>query len=91
MTPYSRRQFVQAGLPLAALSVLAACGLPPVPGQEAARVHRIGFLVGGSRASDGAWIEGFLQGLHELGYVEGQSIAIEYRYGEGRRNAFPIW
>jgi len=32
---------------------------------------------------------GLRQGLRELGYVGGQSIAIEYRYGDGLLDRFP--
>ena len=57
--------------------------------QQATKVPRIGFLAAGSPSSDAAWIEAFRQGLRELGYVEGQSIVIEYRYGEGKTDRFP--
>ena len=50
---------------------------------------RIGFLTSGSLASDAAWIEAFRQGLRELGCVEGHSIGIEYRYGEGKTERYP--
>jgi putative ABC transport system substrate-binding protein len=33
--------------------------------------------------------DAFRQGLRELGYVEGQSIAIEYRFDEGRTERLP--
>jgi putative ABC transport system substrate-binding protein len=33
--------------------------------------------------------EGFRQGLHELSYIEGQNIATEYRYAEGKEDRFP--
>src|SRR5207244_3584263 len=35
------------------------------------------------------FIESFRQGLRELGYVEGQNIAIEYRFAEGRPERLP--
>src|SRR6266542_2493238 len=85
----SRRHFLQASLVLTGLTLLSGCGLSPLPGQQASRVPRIGFLTAGSLASDAAWIEAFRQGLRELGYVEGQSIAIEYRYGEGKTERYP--
>ena len=39
--------------------------------------------------SETARIQAFRQGLREQGYVEGQNIAIEYRYGEGRIDRLP--
>src|SRR5438093_13504556 len=53
--------------------------------QQPKKVPRIGFLVSGSPSStrEVGQVEAFRQGLRELGYVEGQNIAIEYRYAEG--------
>jgi putative ABC transport system substrate-binding protein len=64
------------GSPLAALA------------QQPGKVPRIGFisttLPGSSPATDA-----FLQGLRELAYVEGRSIAIEWRWGRGSTRQFP--
>jgi putative tryptophan/tyrosine transport system substrate-binding protein len=53
--------------------------------QQPKKVPRIGFLVSGSPSStrEVGEVEAFHQGLRELGYVEGQNIAIEYRYDDG--------
>ena len=56
--------------------------------QQAAKVPRIGFLLGSSPGPDPR-IEGFRQGLRELGYVEGKNIAIEWRYAEGKEELVP--
>jgi putative ABC transport system substrate-binding protein len=85
----SRRHFLRGGLTLGALGLLTGCAVLPVPGRPAARVPRIGFLTSGSLSSDAAWVEAFRQGLGELGYVEGNSIVIEYRYGEGKTEHYP--
>jgi putative ABC transport system substrate-binding protein len=45
--------------------------------------------VGGDAASDSARSEAIRLALGELGYIEGQNIAIEYRYGEGKRDRLP--
>ena len=65
-----------------ALSMLAA----PLAAdaQPAGKVPRIGFLTSGF-----SYVEAFRQGLRELGYVEGQHIAIEYRDAEGSYERLP--
>ena len=75
------------GVLVIAFFVLAS--VHPAQAQRAEKVYRIGFLVAGSPSSDAAWIEAFRQGLRELGYVEGHSVEIEYRYGEGRTARYP--
>jgi len=63
-------------------SILAA----PLAGeaQQPGKVYRIGILSQNSRL----W-EDFRQGLRDLGYVEGRTIVIEYRWGEGSDEQFP--
>src|SRR6266567_1639404 len=62
-------------------------GLPAVlwplvgEAEPAAKTPRIGYL--GTDLTKGAR-EAFLQGLRDLGYVEGRNVVIEYRYGEGQ-------
>src|SRR5712692_7522934 len=52
-------------------------------------VPRIGYLDGASRSPNSVRIQAFRQGLRELGYVEGQNIAIEWRYAEGQADRLP--
>ena len=52
--------------------------------QPAGKVSRIGYLSPLSPAADATRREGFQQGLEKLGYREGQNIAIEYRWAEGK-------
>jgi putative ABC transport system substrate-binding protein len=49
---------------------------------------RIGIL-GATRAEDLPSLEGLRRGLHERGYVEGQNLAVEYRWAEGRFERLP--
>jgi putative ABC transport system substrate-binding protein len=49
----------------------------------------IGFLSPGSPESDVARLIGVRQGLKESGYVEGQSVAIEYRFARGQNDRLP--
>jgi putative ABC transport system substrate-binding protein len=52
--------------------------------QQAKKVFRIGYLSGTDRATDSPRFEGIRAALRERGHVEGQNIAIEYRYAEGK-------
>ena len=49
----------------------------------------IGYLSSTSPGSNAPWVEAFRQGLQENGYVEGQNVAIEYRWAEGRHDRLP--
>lgn len=65
-------------------ALLAAAAQPP------GKVHRIGFLTVGPPHSEAEWQRvAFLQALRQLGYVEGQNIAIERRYAAGQRERLP--
>jgi ABC-type uncharacterized transport system substrate-binding protein len=55
-----------------------------VEAQQAAKVHRIGYLSLATAEVDKGWVAAFRQGLRELGYVEGQTILIEQRHAAGR-------
>jgi len=56
--------------------------------QPAGKVYRIGVLeLGGSPTSNAG--KAFRQQLHELGYIEGQNIVLEYRLAEGRAERLP--
>jgi putative tryptophan/tyrosine transport system substrate-binding protein len=60
----------------------------PADAQQPKKVPRIGYLSSFDPASDAGRAEPLWLALRELGYVEGQNIAIEYRYGEGKRDRF---
>jgi ABC-type uncharacterized transport system substrate-binding protein len=56
--------------------------------QQAKKVNKIGYLEAGSfRNRDSS--NSFLQGLHDLGYVEGRDFVMEYRLGEGHADRLP--
>jgi putative ABC transport system substrate-binding protein len=61
----------------------------PAAAQQPKKVPRIGYLSQGDGAIDSARSEAIRRALRELGYIEGQNIAIEYRYAEGKRERFP--
>src|SRR5262252_3507249 len=72
---------------LALNALLFALSLP-VSAQQPGKVPRIAFLLAASPGPDPR-VEGFRQGLRELGYVEGKNIAIEWRYAEGKEELVP--
>ena len=57
--------------------------------QQPKKIPLIGFLVPGSPAAYASRVDSFGQGLRELGYLEGKTIIIEYRYAEGGMNTLP--
>jgi putative ABC transport system substrate-binding protein len=57
--------------------------------QHPTRIPRIGFLTGIDRATGSTRFEEFRRALRELGYVEGENIAIEYRNSEGKSDRNP--
>jgi len=56
--------------------------------QQAAKIARIGYLAA-NLAANPHLREAFRQGLHDLGYVEGRNVAIEYRDAEGKYDRLP--
>lgn len=74
------------GMLTLALSLLAA---PlTIDAQQPGKVPRIGHLT--LRAGPAAEDEAFKQGLHALGWVEGQNLAIEYRWADGQVDRLPL-
>jgi putative ABC transport system substrate-binding protein len=73
---------------LLVILALAAAPLAAVA-QPAGKVPKIGFLNQSSATAMARGFEAFTQDLRELGYIEGQNIAIEQRYAEGRAERLP--
>ena len=55
-----------------------------VEAQQPKKVPRIGFLSSNEPATESTRFEAIRLALRELGYIEGQNIAFEYRYVEGK-------
>src|SRR5207247_2120699 len=67
---------------------LALCGV--VAGaQQPKKVARIGYLSSVDAARESTRAEAIRLALRELGYIEGQNIATEYRYSEGKSDRYP--
>ena len=73
--------FATAALILASLCLVEA--------QQPRKIPLIGFLVSANRSGSAHLTEAFIQGLRELGYVEGQNIVIEYRWANGNFERLP--
>jgi ABC-type uncharacterized transport system substrate-binding protein len=72
--------------------LLVGFALTPVhlaEAQEPKKVARIGYLSASDAATASARAEGIRQALRDLGYIEGQNIATEYRHGELKLDRFP--
>jgi hypothetical protein len=55
---------------------------------QPAKLPTIGFLGTGAQSAWTHWTAAFVQRLHELGWIEGRTVAIEYRWAEGRTECF---
>ena len=58
--------------------------------QQPAKIPRIGYVSAtGDPSNPGPSVDGFRQGLQNLGYIEGKNIVVEYRYYEGNLDRVP--
>jgi ABC-type uncharacterized transport system substrate-binding protein len=63
----------------------AAAAWPLAAGaQQPGKLPTIGYLGSATPASQGQWVAALVQRLRELGWIENRTIAIEYRWAEGR-------
>jgi putative tryptophan/tyrosine transport system substrate-binding protein len=72
-----------------ALPALILATIHLAEAQQPGKVARIGFLTGGSHSTNPDRNETLRQGLRELGYIEGKSVVIEYRWAEGKLDRLP--
>jgi putative ABC transport system substrate-binding protein len=82
MSGMGRREFV-------ALLGGAAAGWPlATRAQQPTKLPTIGLLGQSTRSAASEWTAAFVQRLRELGWIEGRTIAVEYRWAEGREERF---
>ena len=78
-----RREFIKL------IGGAAVAGPLAARAQQVAKVYRIGFLGTSSPSLEKPSIDAFVGKLRELGYVEGKSLVVEYRWAEGIEDRFP--
>ncbi len=73
-------------LGLSIIAYMLAVAMAPAAAQQPKKLFRIGYLSNSYPSAESARSEAVGKRLRELGYVEGQNISIDYRYGEGDRD-----
>ena len=81
-----RREFISL-LGGAATWPLAARAQQPI--SRTGKMPRLGILMPGPAAYSAVTLDPFYRGLHELGYIEGQNLAVEQRNGDWKPDRFP--
>ena len=67
----------------------AAVGWPSVANAQQSTMPVVGFLNGQSPERWAPYVAAFRQGLTDTGYIEGQNVAIEYRWAGGQLDRLP--
>ena len=71
------------------LATISLAAVSTAPARQTEKIARIGVLDANSQAVAAGRLDAFRQGLRELGHVEGQNIAIEFRYADGKLDRIP--
>jgi ABC-type uncharacterized transport system substrate-binding protein len=66
----------------------AAAAWPLAARAQQVQPRTIGFLGSGTASSQGQWVAAFVKRLRELGWIDGTTVTIEYRWAEGRPERF---
>ena len=83
-----QRRVIAKSLALISCAMLFALSLP-AEAQQKKKVFRIGYLSSADRATESTRADAIRLALREVSYIEGQNIAIEYRYADGKIDRFP--
>jgi putative ABC transport system substrate-binding protein len=81
MSDMRRREFITLLGGVAAWPLAARAQQPAIP--------VVGYLNNGSPESDASRLTGLRRGLNQTGYVEGQNVAIEYRWAGNQADRLP--
>jgi putative ABC transport system substrate-binding protein len=76
-----RREFITL------LGGAAATAWPLTARAQPGKTPTVGFLGASTPAAAGQWVAAFAQRLRDLGWIEGRTVAIEYRWAEGRNES----
>src|SRR5262245_57847040 len=79
----------KVGWPSALVAVILLAVAIIAEAQQPPKIPRIGYLSNADAATDSARAGGLRLALRDLGYIEGQNIATEYRYAEGKVDRAP--
>jgi ABC-type uncharacterized transport system substrate-binding protein len=79
----------RAAVPSILIAVVLLAVAVIAEAQQPGKVSRLGYLSNADAATDSTRVERIRLALRELGYIEGQNIAIEYRYAEGKVDRAP--
>ena len=88
-----RRDFIKAIIGSAAGRPIVASAqqsTTPTQAQQTNKLPRIAFLTSTS-PENSPTADGFRQGLHDLGYVEGRNVTVEWRWSRGKSELFPAF
>jgi putative tryptophan/tyrosine transport system substrate-binding protein len=86
MLDSKRREFIAL---VAGGGLLLAAKVKRARGQQPAKLPTIGYLGASTPAFDSHRVGAFVQRLRELGWIEGRTVTIEYRWSEGRTERYP--
>ena len=79
----------KAAVPSILVAVVLLAVAVTAEAQQPKKIPRIGYLSVSDPATESTRSEAIRVALRERGYIEGQNIAFEYRYGEGKRDRLP--
>ena len=74
---------------IAVIVIAAMTYVAVAQAQQPKKLPRLGYLTAADPASESTRAEAIRLALRDLGYIEGQNIAIEYRYAEGKLDRLP--
>src|SRR5262245_59196802 len=93
MSPFLKPSGARGMRPRELLAALgsAALALPPAAAhaQQRGKPPLVGFMGTTTAAAWTPWAGAFVQRMRELGWIDGHTVAIEYRWAESRRERFP--